>query len=224
MARRPIVGPEPERDGYERHPAWVTIGASRVNSSAPGKVMFDSDIRHQHYVTVRVCEARRKRDLNRDWIHAGTQIVEVAMSEAQWASFVSSMNTGSGVPATLEWREALADPQVPGMEYEPRLMESMAEVHEAAVRAQADVLAAFQAYTQQKTAANLRSLQAAIENMTPNIDYAAKSLGEHAENVVQRARADIEAFVIAKAEQVGLEPGDLSGMRLGLGPATTPEV
>jgi hypothetical protein len=41
------------------------------------------------------------------------------------------------------------------------------------------------------------------------MEFAAQSLSEHAENVVQRARADIEAVVMVKAQQLGLNPGDL---------------
>lgn len=42
------------------------------------------------------------------------------------------------------------------------------------------------------------------------MSYAAKSLSEHAENVVQRARADIEAMVVSKAEQLGIDPGEVA--------------
>lgn len=44
---------------------------------------------------------------------------------------------------------------------------------------------------------------------SPNVAFAARSLNEHAENVVQRARADIEAMVLSKATQLGLDPADL---------------
>lgn len=206
----------------EEHPAWVLVGASRVSSSPPGKALFDSDIRHQHYVVVQVQQAVRQRDLQHDWLHArGPRIVEFAMSEAQWASFVSSMNVGDGVPATLETRDGV---DLPGVPYDPRLRESMADVESAAQRAQEDVLAAFAAYTEHKTAGNLRSLQAAIENLPANLAYAAKSLSEHAENVVQRSRADIEAFVLAKAQQLGLQPGDVSTDALQLGAGSSEEV
>ena len=71
---------------------------------------------------------------------------------------------------------------------------------------------AFAAYAEKKSAANLRALEIAIGHMTPNMDFAAKSLTEHAENVVQRARADVEAFVVQKATQLGLNPADLGGL------------
>lgn len=199
--------------GYDQHPAWILVGASRV-SATPGAVLFDSDILHQHYVIVRIRRATRKRNLNHDWIHADGRhsIVEIAMSEAQWASFVSTMNVGDGVPATLKWDATRDDPRVPAPPYQPRLQVSMEEVHNAALEAQKDVLEAFAAYKEKKTVDNLRTLQARIDNLAPNIDFAAQSLAKHAENVVTRARADIEAFVVTKAQQLGLEPGDLGEM------------
>lgn len=201
------------RDNAETHPSWVLIGASRVTSSPPGKALFDSDIRHQHYVLITLEEADRARDLHRDHIMGWKRIVEVAMSEAQWASFVSSMNS-SGVPATLQSRDGIDMPQVP---YEPRLAESMDEVRDAAHKAQEEVLAAYVAYEEHKTAANLRSLRSTINNLPANIVYAAESLSEHAENVVQRARVDIEAFVTDKARQLGIEPGEIAEGPLLLG-------
>jgi hypothetical protein len=208
----PVVAPTFDEHGDEQHPAWILVGASRVSSSPPGAVLFDSDIRHMHYVTVRVKRATRRRDLSHDWKYGRDTIVEFAMSEAQWASFVSSMNTGDGVPATLEWDATQDDPQVPRMPHAPRLQVSMNEVHSAAAEAQAKVQDAFATYAEKKNAANLRALEIAIGHMTPNMDFAAKSLSEHAENVVQRARADIEAFVVQKAQQLGLDASDIGGM------------
>ncbi|HEX7088665.1 MAG TPA: hypothetical protein VF192_00920 [Longimicrobiales bacterium] len=206
-----------DEHGYETHPAWGLIGAYRVQNGLPGAVLFDSDIRHGNTVRIRLSQAVRQRDLHRDW-HGTTGragIVEVEMSEAQWASFVSSMNVGDGVPCTLRRREG---EEMPGVPYEPRLQESMAEVRSVAEEATEEVAKAFAAYREKKTAANLRTLQYAIENMPSNVTFAAKSLNEHAENVVQKARADIEAMVVAKAHQLGLEPGDL-GISAGELPA-----
>lgn len=205
MARN-IENPTTDEYGDETHPAWALIGASRVSSSPPGAVLFDSDIQHQHYVTVRLSTCSRKRDLNRDWLHGKREFVEVAMSEAQWASFVSSMNAGQGVPCTIQHREGHS---VPGVPYEPRLAESLDEVRSAADKAVEKVAEAFAAYSEKKTAANLRTLEFAIKHMPANITFAADSLTEHAENVVQRARADIEAMVISKAQQIGIDAGDL---------------
>lgn len=206
MARE-IIPPTLNERGDESHPAWGLIGASRVSHSPPGAALFDSDMLHSHYVTIRISTAERHRDLNRDWLHSRQEFVEIALSEAQWASFVSSMNVGQGVPCTILTRENLHD--VPGFPHEPRLAESMREVRDAADKSVAEVQAAFDAYEEKKNAANLRNLKYAIQNMPANLTYTAKSLTEHAENVVQRSRADIEAMVIQKAKQIGIEPGEL---------------
>jgi hypothetical protein len=211
---RDIVDPTVDEKGREYHPAWALIGAHRV-SHGGGAVLFDSDIRHEHYVTVRISTASRMRDLNRDWLLSEREFVEVAMSEAQWASFVSSMNSGQGVPCTLTRRED--ELNVPGMPYEPRLQQSMAEVRGAADKTIAAIREAFDTYAAHKTVGNLRSLQYAIENATPNVMFAAKSLTEHAENVVQRAKADIEAMVVHKARQLGIEPTELGTHELTAG-------
>jgi hypothetical protein len=209
---RDVVAPTVGEHGEERHPSWVLIGASRVSHSPPGAVLFDSDVRHAHYVVVRLRRASRRRDLNHDWKMGDVDtLFEVAMSESQWASFVSSMNTGDGVPATLtrDGTKEFAERDVPGEPYSPRLKESMREVHEAADRMLAEVREAFEKVKEKPTKANIRNLEIKLQNATPNVDFAAKMLGEHAENVVNRARADIEAVVAGKARQLGVDPADL---------------
>ena len=205
--------PTVDENGDERHPAWAMISASRSQGS--GAVLFDSDVKHMHTIHVRLSTASRRRDLQRDWLHAEKEIVEIQMSEAQWASFVSTMNTGSGVPCTLRRHDGMP---LPGVEYEPRLKQSMDETRGAAERAFAEVAEAFAAYEEKKNAANLRTLKYAIQNAPANVAFASESLAGHAEHVVQRARADIEAMVTSKAAQLGIEPGDLGDVQaLGAG-------
>jgi hypothetical protein len=210
---REIVPPAKGEHEDETHPAFGLIGASRVQTGADGAVLFDSDIKHRHTVIVRVQTARRKRDLHRDWIGTDQRggIVELEMSEAQWASFVSSMNTGDGVSCTIRSREGAP---VPGLPHEPRLHESISEVRGAAEKAFEKVKEAFAAVEENPTKKNIRHLKFAIENAPSNVAFAGESLTEHAENVVQKARADVEAMVEGKAAQYGLKPGDLGGTQL----------
>lgn len=185
---------------YESNPAYALIGAYRTQGTPT--TLFDSDIQHSHTVVVKIEHAERARDLHRDWIHGRKQIIEIQMSEAQWASFVSSMNS-SGVPCTLLWTEQ--DGQIPRLEYAPRLEQSMNETRKAADEMMESVLAAFNTYKEHKTVGNLRSLEAAIANAGSNVEFAAKSLSAHAENVVTKARADIEAMVSEYAAHHQLE-------------------
>jgi hypothetical protein len=84
----------------------------------------------------------------------------------------------------------------------------MAEVREA--------MAAYDALDPKAPAkakqAALRNLRSRIDNAEPNVTFAAKSLTEHAENVVEKARADVEAMVTQKAAQLGLTTGQTAGV------------
>lgn len=226
MAKREIVWHRPvpatvldDKKGWqdkdavsESHPAWGLVSAHRV-SSTPGAILFDSDIRHGHYMVVTLKRATRDRDLQRDWIHdTGPVLIEIAMSEAQWGAFISSTNT-SGVPCTIKSTET--NPNVDGLLYEPRLQVSMAEVRAQAQKIQARLDEAVKAVEEKPTKANIRSLRLAMEGVSSNMDFAAKSLSEHAENVVQKARNDIESMVVQKAVQLGMDPQGLAFMLEG---------
>jgi len=188
----------------ETHPAFGLIGASR-GSSTPGAVLFDSEIRHRNVITIRIKRACRERKLNTDWLFGRQELIEVQMSEAQWASFVSSMNTGDGVPCTItRYDDEL---MVPGLPYTPRLAQSMDYAHQAANKAFESIKAVFQRVKEKPTKANLRDMEIALQNAVPNVDFAGKTLVEHVENTVVKARADIEAMVARHAETLGIEPG-----------------
>lgn len=215
---RETTEPTVDKYGSDAHPAFGQIHAARISSSAPGQVLFDSDLRHQHTVRITVQRATRRRDLNHDWIHgSGLELIEVELSEAQWASFVSSMNT-SGVPCTIRATET--DHQVPGLPYDPRLARSMQEVKNSAVVIFGKIREARDAYEKaladkapaKERNEKLRALHFAVENAGSNMTFAAKTLVEHTENVVQRARADIEAMVSAEATRLGLTAAEAEGL------------
>jgi hypothetical protein len=210
-----------DEHGDETHESWLLIGADRVQSS--GTWLFDSDIRHQHYVVVTITRCTRKRDLHRDWLHSTEQLLEMFMSMAQWGAFVSSFGDGGGVPATLGWLTGVG--MVPGAPVESRLMESHAEVRGAANKAFDGVQKAFErlealydakAGRRELTEA-MRTLHYAIQNAPANVEFAAKSLTEHTENVVAKARADIEAWAHAAVEGRGELGQDTSPLQIGGG-------
>lgn len=199
-----------DKHGAEVHPSFGMIGASRVSCSPPGKSLFDSEIRHQHYVRLTIQRAHRRRELNHDWIHGDQELIEVAMSEAQWASFVSSMNT-SGVSCTIQrYADEIFVPEAP---YEPRMAQSVDYAATAADRMYDEVRERLEAVKEKPTKANIRALEHALDAVKPNVTYAAKTLSEHVEDVVTRARADIETMVARHAEQLGIDP---AGMTLAL--------
>lgn len=215
---REVEKPTLNEHGAETHPAFGMISAARVSYGPPGQTLFQSDIAHGRTIRLMIDTATRRRDLKNDYVHSNMsgEVVEVEMSEAQWASFVSSMNT-SGVPCTIRRRESK---QVPEFPHEPRLALTMRETHEAAHEAFGTILEALRELealeqgdsTPKQRREALRKLKVRIQNATPNVDFAGRQLAKQAEAVVERARADIEAMVTQKAAQLGLAPTDAQGL------------
>lgn len=48
-----------DEHGDETHESWILVRANRVSAS-PGRRLFDSEIRHQHYIRVTVSRCSRK--------------------------------------------------------------------------------------------------------------------------------------------------------------------
>jgi hypothetical protein len=195
----PVTG----EDGSEHHPAFGLVRFSRIHA-APGQVLFQSDLRHSEYIEITLSEASRKRDLKHDRVHTERVLAKFCMSMSQFASFVASGGT-EGVPVTISYDHG----DRPGLLPESRLALTSAEVRAAAGKAFQDIQAAEAAYEQalaEKASAAvrnqlLRTLRSAIANAAPNVDYASRQLAEHAEDVVEKSRADIEAMISAAQDR-----------------------
>lgn len=214
-------------DGTESHESWLLIRAGKVSSMGPrgGARLFDSEIGHQHYIVVTISRCWRKRDLKRDWMHATQTLAEIAMSHAQWGAFVSSFGDGGGVPATLQF--LVGDGMVAAAaEAESRLSVSARDVRTAGNEAFAEIKQRQEAIEEafergagkREMRELIRSMHYAIQNAPANMEFAAESLTEHAENVVTKARSDIEAMAVQAAER-GLTLDAPAMAALGVGEA-----
>lgn len=193
----------------EAHPSWGMARFNRV-SSHPGQRMFDSDIRHSHYIVLTISEGLRSRSLNSDFLRAGREKIEVRMSESQFGALVSSFGQGRGVPVTIQYIDQMRVEEAP--EDESRLNLSVAETRSSADKALSEIVEAEkrlqEALDQKPTKikevrAAAQSLHFAIQNAPKNIEFAAKQLIEHTETTINKAKADIEAMVDDRARDLG---------------------
>jgi hypothetical protein len=87
---------------YE-HPAFAVIDVARYSAGGRGFRLFGSELRHHSGITFTISRATLDRRLNHDYIHSSTRLIEFHMSEAQWATLVSSLNAGVNLPVTLKY-------------------------------------------------------------------------------------------------------------------------
>lgn len=202
-AVRPTVERDDDRpdETTERHPAYALISASRVQGSAQ---LFGSDFRHRDFVTISISRADNIRSLSSDWRHSRQQVVSVALSEAQWAAFVSHMNAGEGIPCTLERVEGKS---VPGILREVDRTQQFGGELDETLREAMDALDKLEKLAEagkfNKTV--VRSLLAqARNNLTPNLTYIRRQFGEHMETVKQEAKTEINAYITNRITRAGL--------------------
>lgn len=213
--RREVVEIRLNERGGEQHDSWVLIRANRwqvIGGGAEGGArLFGSEITHQHIVTVEITRCSRSRDRHHDYLVNEEILMQIEMSMAQWGAFVSSFGDGTGVPATLRFLTGVG--HVPEAPFESRLAESHREVREAADESLQKIMAARDDFEEafergdgrRALREKLRTLHYAIENAPSNMEFAAETLTKHAENVVAKARSDVEAMVLSAMERGVLE-------------------
>ena len=186
---------EHDRGTEYRHPAYGSIQLFRSSGS---QVLHGSDFNHQHFMTLRIVPAYMVRGLSNDWHHPRLlPHVEIAMSEAQWATLVSSVGVGSGVPCTVT---QLGGELVPGLPpHEPRTSQFRQEATRKLEGARQRLADLGESLAESKIPAKERvRIQAALNRVEmelgANLEFVAKQFDEHMEKTVERAKVEINAY------------------------------
>jgi hypothetical protein len=216
----------------ERHPAFGMIGIYRTNGQ---RHLFGSPLeKHQNYVTIRAHRAERLRSgVGYDHYFARKQVIEIALSEAQFAQLITSWNSGEGVPCTLDWiagegmlpdwpdEDHTSDTARVREEFKDRiadvrkkmvssinLMEGLLEKKGALTKAEKDQIRF-----------GMTAVQRLLDDTGP---FMAEQFVEATEGTVQKAKTEIDAFATRVIQQTGLDA--LREMRvLGLESGHDPE-
>lgn len=190
-----------------QHPAFAQISASRCQGG--GFSLYGSDFQHDATIEIRICHSELHRDLRRDWHFQEKEIVSVRLSEAQWATFVSSMNVGSGIPCTLDH---IQGERIPGLTYRMErdvVQKELQEKLEAVSQHLRDGMAAVKenlvGLSKVKQAAVLEHMNQAYRAVSDSLPFAAKCFQEHMEDTVEKAKIEIEAHVLNRIQSAGLK-------------------
>lgn len=187
------------------HPAFAQIGASRTTGHA---TLYDSDFTHHATIRIRICESELVRSLSHDRHHGGRQYIEVELSEAQWATFVSAMNTGDGTPCTLRYLRgeqiaSLPPPEDRSKQFAGEIDEHCQECIDnlTALRNKVDEMK----LPKGKTEEIKKAINHAIMQLRSNLPFIAKSFGEHAEAVIEKAKQEVHGYAMGVITRTGLD-------------------
>lgn len=83
-----------------KHPSYGLASFGR-RSHGGGKSLFGSSIQNKQTITLTISKAEHNRELNNDWYHSRGEIIEIEMSQNQFAELITSFNMGQGTPCTI---------------------------------------------------------------------------------------------------------------------------
>lgn len=187
------------------HPAFGQIVAHRTQGS---RVLYGSDIDAPGFVTVTITRSEMRRSLSRDWFHPRDELIQVSMTEAQWAAFVSGMNIGSGPCCTIQSIRNEYVPELPEREesktalFEKEIRESVTKLAErvAALASKLDG-----PLPKTKVAELRRELENVASHIAGNVTFVGDQFTEHMENEVERAKMEVNAYVTSTLMRAGID-------------------
>lgn len=201
----PVVYEEPKKEHEKNptidgscivtHPAYAQVRVSHVNGGAH---LYGSDFQHQGYVCLTIARSHLRRNLSTDWPSEREELIEIAMSEAQYAAMVSNPNRGSGIQCTLQHINGKSVPQIPAPEQKKETFkleanesgrEALKRIESLSAEIQNSKLSAKQ------KEAWLKDLDFIRDRTRSNLSFVLKCFGEYMEDTVQKARTEINAYI-----------------------------
>ncbi len=177
------------------HPAFGQVSVSRVSGRTN---LYGSDFGHSSYVTLTINQSELHRNLSNDWFFARDQVVEITLSEAQWATLVSAFGVGGGVPCTLTWLRdvgrlpELPDPTSRADQFGKEFQKDFAESLQALKELEADLEAS--GLSKKKIDALVSKTRTAYAKITSSAPFVADQFGEHMETEMERAKVEIHGY------------------------------
>lgn len=200
----PNDSPHRRDETITTHPAFAQLSVSRVTGHTN---LFDSDFAHNAFMVIRVAACELHRNLSSDWHYGDHQpMIEVALSEAQWATFVSSPNM-AGVPCTLQSFDKKQVPQLPppadrAAQFSAEMKRDAADTVKACK--ELDDLIATLGLPKGKAEQLLAKSRTIAAKVTSSMPFVADQFEEHMENVIEKGKAELHGYFGGVLQRAGL--------------------
>ncbi|UIS25281.1 hypothetical protein [Erythrobacter phage vB_EliS-L02] len=188
-----VEGPGRLHETKTTHPSFGQVYVGRRSGHT---ALYGSDFIHNNHIVLTIAGSELHRNLSRDWHFERGKKIEIAMSEAQWATLVSSLNMGGGVPCTIEWHgepiPRLPLPKNRADQFSKEMQEDFAD----AIKALDTLLEEIDGLkvSQKKKDEIKGRAQRAKASITSSAPFVAEQFGEHMENVVEAAKVEVHGY------------------------------
>lgn len=190
------------------HESYGQIRFSRVSGQ---NRFFGSEIEQQNYISLEIHTSEVERTLTKEWYYNREMVTRLRMSSAQFAELITSMNSGSGVPCTLEFYNKKKADLLPELEnrkefvhrkFSDRMIEfgNQLEANKNRVKE----LTAKKTLSKADQKELVWMVDKISQEVKSNIPYFAECFQETMDEVVVEAKAEVENAVQYKITTLGV--------------------
>lgn len=184
------------------HPSYAVITTSRCSGNRES--LFGTSIETNHYVSLQIKPAELHRHLNNDWIHSkNIPIIEVNMTETQWAQVVSSVNNGDGCPCTITYKDGVrveAPPKINKVaefnnEFKDNL-QKLSKDMQVFITDTVEILQTKKNLNKSDRDAIIKNMEHFVMNITSGVPFIVKQFSETMEKIVLDAKSQVNAHML----------------------------
>lgn len=201
----------------ETHPSFGFVSVGRYTCNPP-QHFFGSAIAHHAGVSLTISTASRHRNLSNNWYFEEGELVEVNMTEAQFAELMCSFNT-SGVPCTMNHvnkqvanlYQEMGVPPCPERNERKQIEEDFKREMHNITKGMAELMAKAESFQDKPsiTKADRKEFLAIAETLNRKIDsclpFIQGQFNEAMDGVLVHAKSDLESFTGQILRQAGVE-------------------
>ena len=199
------------RENIQKHESYGMIGIHHTNygGSTP---LFGSSIKHDRTINITIREGDVKRDLHREWYYGDKIIAHVEMSAAQFAEFITTPNTGTGIPCTIKHACGKTMERPPYIGQNEVFNKELNEDIQKAMDDSESLLISAVEMLKQKGPMKvsdkgilLSKIERLVQHIKSNMPFLHKQFAKAMDKTVAVAKAEIEAFYTHSMMKLGAD-------------------
>jgi len=201
----------PFEDVEESHPSFAQLSFHRFTGGHTN--MYGSAIKHQQLISLQIKRSvKHVSPYNETYYAYSSPIIEVHMTQAQFAEAITTMNIGDGVPVTLYSLRGEFFPKCPEFnqaqkandDLRQKLNDFANKINNGADKIN-EILSKKGAINkgERRTIANIYNNL--MQDLRSNLPFLHECMTEAFDKTAMSAKADIEAFYINAVNRLGLD-------------------
>jgi len=189
----------------ESHPSWGMVSFSRVNHT-PHR-FFGSDISHLNSISLRISTGYTVRSNYHDHFMSGDPLIEVHMTEMQFAKLLTTMNYASGAPCTIAYCRDGDLKQIPFSPESSQRERFNQDIKRETKKLTEELLSSLRTIITEASMGKgiktllLKSLDTLQMGLVQNLPYLLDSYKESMDKVETDAKASVEGYIAAAVRE-----------------------